>query len=49
MAVIEAVALARAASRRLRWLVTGSEVRACSSRLSISARIRTGSASSAVT
>jgi hypothetical protein len=45
IALIEAVALASAACRRVRRLVTGSEVRACSSRLPISARISAGSAS----
>ena len=48
MALIAVVALASAVSRRLRWLVTGSEARARSSRLLISARIRAGSASRAV-
>jgi len=33
MAVIEAVVLASAGSRRLRWLVAGSAVRAASRRL----------------
>ncbi len=40
MRVIEVVVLARASSSRLRWRVTGSAVRAASSRLPISARIR---------
>jgi len=45
MAVIDAAAFARAASSRLRWLVTGLEVRAASRRLLISDRISAGSAS----
>ena len=45
MAVIEAAALASAACSRVRWLVTGLEVRATSRRLLISARISAGPAS----
>jgi hypothetical protein len=42
MAVIAAVALARAVSRRLRWLVTRPEVRVASRRLLISVGISAG-------
>ena len=48
MRVIAVTALARASSSRLRCLVTGSAVRACSRRLLISARISAGSASRCV-
>ena len=45
MAVIDLAVLVSAVSKRLRWLVTGSLVRAVCSRLVISARISAGSAS----
>jgi len=48
MAVMELAALAASSSRRCCCLVTGSQVRAASSRLLISARIRAGSASRCV-
>ena len=47
--LIDAVVFARACSSWPRFVVTGSEVRARSSRLPISARMRAGSASRPVT
>ena len=49
IAAIDVLVLARACSSWPRFLVTGSDVRARSSLLPISARMRAGSASRAVT